>query len=497
MKKRRFPLSFYNPITAFGSIVIVLNIFLIIFLLLFDFLSGSPKAYIGIITFIVLPFFLFCGIGIALIGIWREHSRIKTGKSRERVFPVIDLNDSKYRSAFFLFAVGMIVLIIFSAFGTFKAYEFTDSDQFCGEICHEVMSPEYTSYQYYPHARVACVDCHIGSGTKWYVKAKVSGIYQIYSVLFNKYPKPIPTPVHNLRPAQGTCEQCHWPKHFYNESEITNTYFLSDKKNTKWNLTLLMKIGGGNEETGVTTGIHWHMNLSTKVTYIMADSSRQEIPWIKTEHADGTVSIYKTTDYPVTDVMIKNGIRRRMDCIDCHNRPSHIYHPPSSSVDREMAIDKIDRKLPFIKSLAVKVLDTPYSTKQIGLDSIKIAVNNFYEMNYPDITSLMKDEIRKSINGIQTIYKKNYFPSMNVSWKKFPNNIGHLYSKGCFRCHDGKHQTDDGKVLSRDCNTCHTILAQELKKGELRISLGGVQYKHPVDIGGAWKHENCSNCHSN
>jgi len=495
MKKRRFPISFYNPITGFGTIVIVLNIVLIFALLIFDYLSGSPKAYMGIITFIVLPFFLFCGISIALIGIWREHKRIKTGISRELVFPVIDLNDQKYRSALFLFSIGMIILIIFSAFVTFKTYEFTDSDEFCGELCHEVMSPEYTAYQYSPHARVGCVDCHIGSGTEWYIKAKVSGIYQIYSVLFNKYPKPIPTPVHSLRPAQGTCEQCHWPKHFYRESEITNTYFLSDKVNTKWDLRLLMKIGGGNEETGVTTGIHWHMNISTKVTYLMMDSSRQEIPWIKTEHKDGKVTIYKTDDYPVTEDMIKNGITKKMDCIDCHNRPAHIYHPPASSVNRELAINKIDPKLPFIKSLAVKILDTPYSSKQIGLDSIKIAVNNFYKLNYPIAFSLMKVSIENSIKSIQNIYDKNYFPSMIVSWKKFPNNIGHLYSKGCFRCHDGKHKSDDGKVLSRDCNTCHTILAQELKRGDLRISLGGIDYKHPVDIGESWKHENCSNCH--
>jgi len=495
MKKRRFPISFYNPITAFGTTVILLNVFLIIALLLFDYFSANPKAYMGIISFIVLPFFLFCGVGIALLGIRREHKRVKAGKSREKVFPVIDLNDQKYRSALFLFSVGMIILIIFSAFITFKTYEFTESNEFCGQICHTVMKPEYTSYQYSPHARVNCVECHIGSGTEWYVKAKITGLYQVYSVLSDKFPRPIPTPVHSLRPAQGTCEQCHWPKNFYNESEIKNTYYLSDKDNTKWSLRLLMKIGGGNEETGVTTGIHWHMNIATKVTYLMLDSSRQEIPWIKTEHKDGSVTIYKTDDYPVTDDMVKNGIKRTMDCIDCHNRPAHIYHPPASSVNRNLAINQIDPELPFIKSLAVKVLDTPYSSKQIGLDSIKIAINNFYELNYPNIASSMEESISKSIKSIQNIYDKNYFPSMNVSWKNFPNNIGHLNAKGCFRCHDGKHRTDDGKVLSRDCNTCHTILAQELKQGDLRISLGGIDYIHPVDIGDAWKQENCSNCH--
>ena len=199
----------------------------------------------GIITFVILPMFLLMGVGVMIFGVMREHRRERLGKPHGLHLPQIDLNNPKHRTAFVSIAVGGITLLLFSAFGSFKAYEYTDSDEFCGETCHSVMEPEYTAYQFSPHAKVGCVQCHIGSGADWFVRAKISGSYQLYAVAFNKYPKPIPTPIENLRPAQQTCEQCHWPKHFFSEKQKMNTYFLADDKNTRWDINLLMKIGGG------------------------------------------------------------------------------------------------------------------------------------------------------------------------------------------------------------------------------------------------------------
>ncbi len=98
------------------------------------------------------------------------------------------------------------------------------------------MEPEHTAYQNSPHARVKCVDCHVGSGAGWYVRSKLSGAYQVYAVLANVYPRPIPTPIKNLRPARETCEQCHWPSHFSGQKEVINTYFKSDEQNTRWTI---------------------------------------------------------------------------------------------------------------------------------------------------------------------------------------------------------------------------------------------------------------------
>jgi hypothetical protein len=315
-------------------------------------------------------------------------------------------------------------------------------------------------------------------------------------VLFDKYPRPIPTPIENLRPAQETCEQCHWPKHFYSQKEHVNTYFVSDEQNTKWTLNLLMKIGGGNIEAGPTSGIHWHMNIAHEVTYAALDRERQVIPWVQSKTPDGKVTVYRSTEIEVTPESLKNAFTRRMDCIDCHNRPSHIYHPGARSVNHMMSLGWIDPHLPSIKSVAVKALDEQYATKKGGVDSIALAVREYYKSSYPEIAVAQKASIDSAIVHIEDIFERSYFPEMRVSWKKFNNNIGHMYYKGCFRCHDGKHVSDEGKVLSRDCNVCHTILAQQFEKDTLRVSLGGVEYKHPVDIGDAWKETNCSDCHN-
>lgn len=494
--KRVFPSSFYNPVTLIGTAIAAVSFGLILFLMLLESVSGSPKPYMGIIAFVMLPAVMLAGLMIAVIGVMREHHRERLGKPHGLRLPTIDLNNPRHRRVLMLVAVGTILLLLFSAFGSYQAYEETDSDQFCGETCHTVMEPEFTAYQYSPHARVGCVKCHIGPGADWFVRSKISGSYQVYSVLFNKYPRPIPTPIENLRPAQETCEQCHWPKQFFSEKLLTNTYYISDEKNTKWTLDLLMKIGGGNIEAGPTSGIHWHMNIANEVTYAALDPQRQVIPWVRSKKPDGTITIYRSTELPSDEDTLKKAQMRRMDCIDCHNRPTHIYHPPARSVNHIMSLGWIDPKLPNVKSVCVTALDAPYSTKKAGLDSIRLAIEEYYKTNYPEVAASRGQTIDSAVTEVQRIYSRNYFPEMKVSWKKFNDNLGHMYYPGCFRCHDGKHVSEDGKVLSRDCNVCHTILAQQFEKDTLRVSLGGIEYRHPVDIGDAWKDTNCSDCHN-
>jgi NapC/NirT cytochrome c family, N-terminal region len=494
--RRIFPETFYNLITLIGSAIAGVSFGLILFLVVLELFSAQEKPYMGIITFVILPVFLLIGLLLIIIGIIREHRREKLGKTHGLHLPTIDLNNSRHRTAFSFFSIGAILLLMFSAFGTFKAYEYTDSDKFCGEMCHKVMEPEYTAYQFSPHAKVGCVQCHIGSGADWFVRSKVSGTYQVYAVLFNKYPRPIPTPIENLRPAQQTCEQCHWPKHFFSEKQHVNTYFLSDEKNTKWTLDLLMKIGGGNIEAGPTSGIHWHMNIANEVTYASLDTQRQVIPWVRSKKPDGTITIYRSSEIQIPDDSIKKAFMRRMDCIDCHNRPTHIYHPPARSVNHIMSLGWIDPQLPNVKSIAVNALENNYSTKQAGLDSIQLIIEEYYRSSFPEIYKSKKGAVDSTVVAVKNIYSRNYFPEMAVSWKRFNDNIGHLYYPGCFRCHDGKHVTSDGKVLSKNCNMCHTILAQQFEQDTLRLSLGGIEYRHPVDIGDSWKETNCSDCHN-
>lgn len=493
--KRIFPASFYNPLTFVGVAISVVSVGLILFLMVLEAMTANPKPYMGIIAFVILPTVLLIGIAILIFGALRERRRLQAGMPEMRL-PQIDLNNPRHRRATIIFSVGTILLLLLSAFGSFKAYEHTDSDEFCGTTCHTVMEPEYTAYQNSPHARVGCVKCHIGPGAGWFVRSKLSGAYQIYATIFNKYPRPIPTPIENLRPAQETCEQCHWPKHFFSEKQELNTYYNSDEKNTKWRLGLLLKVGGGNAEAGPTSGIHWHMNIANEVTYAATDSQRQVIPWVRAKSLDGKVTTYRSTEIPFSDEDLAKARMRKMDCIDCHNRPSHIYHPAPRTVNHVISLGWLSPELPNIKSISVQVLEGSYTTKQSALDSIKLVFEGYYRTNYPSIAASKGDEIARGVAELQKIYLRNYFPEMKVSWRKFTDNIGHLYYPGCFRCHDGKHVSEEGKVLSRDCNVCHTILSQESEKEKVRFSLGGVEYQHPADVGDAWKEMNCSDCHN-
>ena len=494
--RRFFPIYVYNPITFFGAGLAGLSFGLIIFLTILEFLSPETKPYMGIITFIILPVFLLIGIFLLVFGMLRERRRLEMGVMRRKRFMIIDLNDQKQRRIITLFSTGAVLLLFFSAFGSYKAYEFSDSDEFCGEMCHEVMAPEYTAYLSSPHSRVGCVTCHIGSGAAWFVRAKISGAYQVYSVLFKKYSKPIPTPVKDLRPATGTCEQCHSPEHFFSEIRREFNYYLYDEKNTKSSLSMLLKIGGGNIELGKVEGIHWHMNIANKIEYIHTDELRNEIPWVRQTSADGTQKVYKNRSYKGDISIVHEENLRTMDCIDCHNRPSHIYHPADKSVNLSMFLGRIDESLPFIKNIAVNALEESYSTKENGLDSISYSIRDFYNDNYSSIAEEKKENISNAISEIQKIYDRNYFPSMRVSWREFPNHISHLYDSGCFRCHDGEHFTDDGEMIRRDCNLCHTIISQTTSKGETLVSMSGVEFVHPVDLEEPIADQRCVDCHA-
>lgn len=491
--KRIFPASVYNPITLTGAAIASVSFGLILFLILIEIFSKHQKPYMGIIAFVILPGFLILGLLLIAAGMIREHYREKAEKPPELRLPRIDLNDTRHRRAFILFLISTIFLLMLTAFGSFKAYEYTDSDRFCGELCHKVMEPEYVAFKFSPHARVGCVQCHIGPGADWFVRSKLSGTYQVYSTILNKYPRPIPTPIENLRPAQETCEQCHWPKHFFSEKQRVSKYFFSDEQNTWWTLNMLIKVGGGSIETGPTSGIHWHMNIANEIIYTSLDAQRMKIPIVSSKGLDGKVTVYRSTEIKVTDEEMQKARKRRMDCIDCHNRPTHIYHQPAQSVDQAMALGWIDVQLPNIKTISVKTLEGTYKTRKEALDSIKHMIEEYYQKNYPKIPA---EKIEKAIQEVQKIYSRNYFPEMVVSWKKFSDHIGHMYSPGCFRCHDGKHVSDDGKVISKDCKICHVILSQQFKNEKLRVSVNGIEFRHPVDIGDEWKEMNCSDCHS-
>lgn len=491
--KRKLPSVFYNITTLVGVGLALISFGLIVFLFVLEHYSQQSHPYMGLITFIGLPFFLLIGLFVATFGLLRAHRRAKRGLPESRL-PKIDLNIPRHRFALTMIGFTGIAFMVASGFGSYQAFEYTESVDFCGLVCHNVMKPEFVAYQNSPHARVACAQCHIGSGAEWYVRSKLSGAYQVYSYIFNKYSRPIPTPIHNLRPAKETCEQCHSPGHFYSQKLKDRTYFLSDENNSKYQITMLMKIGG--RQYGTSEGIHAHMYLDKQIKYIATDRQRMVIPYVEATGKDGSITVYRSTDEPITDAQLKTSEKRVVDCIDCHNRPSHIFRNPAKSVDLSLAQGQIDAKIPEIKSVAVEELDKPYKTENEALSSLRKSILDYYAKNHPKEAVSKAKEIEAAIKAVQAIYSLNYFPEMKVSWRAFPSQTDHIYSLGCFRCHDDKHVSASGKVISKDCNSCHTILSQQGPDGKKQFSMSGLEFKHPVDIGDAWKTTPCKDCHA-
>ncbi|MDQ7053408.1 MAG: NapC/NirT family cytochrome c [candidate division KSB1 bacterium] len=488
--------SFYNSISLFGAFLAVVTFALILFLIIAEWLSPRTVPYLGILTYIVLPVFLILGLVLIPIGMWREHRRRVRGLGKQ-VLPRLDLNNPKHRRGVMVFMTATGIFLFFTGLGTYRAYEFSDSVTFCGQVCHKVMEPEYKAYQTSPHARVKCVECHVGPGATWFVRSKLSGAYQVYSVLFNKYQRPIPTPIENLRPAQETCEQCHWPAKFYGDRQVDRVHFLNDEENTRWKLKMVLKIGGGTPEEGYTSGIHWHMNIANKIEYVALDEQRQVIPWVRMTDQNGNVKVFKTIEDDFDEAALDTLEIRRMDCIDCHNRPSHQFKSPQLALNIFLETGKIDPSLPYIKSTGVELLDeaSEANSYEEAFQIIENGIYTFYRDEYPEIFENKQAAIDSAISVLKRVYRRNFFPYMRANWKAYPENIGHLTSPGCYRCHDGMHVAEDGQVITNDCSACHLIIEQGDGKTVNEVNIYGLEFRHPEDIDEEWRETGCYECH--
>ncbi len=484
-----------NLISLTGAAIAIASIVGIVFLFSIELLAQRGTPYLGIFTYIIFPAILIFGLLTILVGMLIERRRRHhMAPSMIAQYPRIDFNNPKQRRMISLFVVFTFVFLFVSAIGSYQAFEYTESNSFCGQLCHSVMNPEYVAYQNSPHARVGCVDCHVGPGATWYVRSKLSGAYQVYSVLFNKYPKPIHTPIKSLRPAQETCEQCHWPEKFFGAQMKIFTHFATDEENTPKQIRMLINTGGGSDRSGFVTGIHWHMNIANEITYVSSDDKRQVIPWVQMKDKSGKITQFFAEDTKLTQDQIAGMEKRRLDCVDCHNRPTHIYVPPDRAVDDSLLAQRIDRSLPFIKQQALDVLSKPYDTTDDALRNIAVELDKYYRSNYASRYNQLQGSVKGAIKEVQHIFSTNIFPEMKVDWRTHPDNISHYYFSGCFRCHDGQHKSPEGRVVRNDCNICHTIIDQT-SGGVSVMPVEGKSFQHPVDLGD-FTGMKCTDCHS-
>jgi len=454
-----------NWISLAGVIVVTTATVFWLFLLPVTLKGETTSPYIGILVFLGLPGPFFTGLILIPLGIWLKRRREGRSGIYPSDFPTLSWGNFELRKLSYFFGATTLLNIAVASQLTYSAINYMDGVTFCGQTCHTVMQPEFTAYQSSPHSRVECVKCHIGPGAGWFVKSKLSGVGQVVAVTFHTYPTPIPTPVHNLRPARETCEQCHWPQKYGEDRLEVIPKYASDEANTLTKTVLLMKIGGGNK--GI--GIHGtHLGPGVTITYGHSDEARQTIPWVRYDN-NGKVTEYATSDAKPNGAGLTI---RTMDCMDCHNRPAHSFDLPERGVDKAMNNGSISPALPFAKKKAVEILKAPYLSREEAKQKIPAAFEKFYQESYPAIWGGRQAEVTASATGVLAVWERNVFPEMKVTWGTYPINIGHDDFPGCFRCHDGSHASKSGDAIQADCNACHNLLAQDEANPKVLTELG-------------------------
>jgi nitrate/TMAO reductase-like tetraheme cytochrome c subunit len=432
--------------------------------------GGAIHPYTGIAFYLVLPGFFVLGLALMPAGALLRRRALRRAGGLPEEYPRIDFGSPVLRRAAILVVALTAVNAMILGIATYRGVEYMDSAQFCGQTCHTVMTPEYTAYKESAHSRLGCVACHIGPGAPWFVKAKISGVRQVFAVSLKTYSRPIPSPVHQLRPARETCEQCHWPQKFLGDRLVVKKKFADDEKNTVSTTVLVLKLGGKGGAGNV--GIHGrHLDDRARVTYETTDGKRQVIPSVVYRDDKGETVAFAAAP----DAQAKPGApveRRLMDCMDCHNRPTHTFQMPERALDEALSDGRISPELPFIKKKALEVLKGGPLGRPADAEQIATVLTTYYKSTYPAVFNGQRARVEAAIRAVQAIYKRNVFPEMNVTWGTYPNNIGHDDFPGCFRCHDGNHKSKDGRVITAECDACHSILAQDEANPKILGDLG-------------------------
>jgi nitrate/TMAO reductase-like tetraheme cytochrome c subunit len=464
-----------SRVSLIGAMIVTITAPLLVAYMVTDSVFHIQNPYFGGAVYLLLGPTFLGGLALIFIGAFffrgEREVHLFTLEYMRRYFTDPELFGRLRRNVFLIVLLTSINFAVFSVF-LYRAYHYMESTQFCGQFCHTVMAPEYTAYQNSPHSRVTCVECHIGSGADWFVKSKISGARQLFAVVLDTYPRPILTPVHGLRPARDTCESCHRPETFHGEDLVVLDKILEDEKNTHVKTVLLMKTGTAGDRSVSPNGIHWHVSAENKITYKAVDRDRMIIPEISLTGKDGTTEIFKTAD---ADEQISSSEYlevREMDCIDCHNRPTHIYLPADKALDEKLLSGQISLSLPYIKKVAMQVIAQKYASHEQARSEIMQGLQQWYAENYPEIVTQQPQLLAEAILGVQDAYVENVFPEMNITWGTYTDHRGHNDDFGCFRCHDEEHESNQGGTVTQDCDTCHSILAEEEVNPEILKTLG-------------------------
>jgi len=447
-----------NWVGSLGVALTTTAFVLFLFIEILRVLGIVTSSYIGLVSYLALPALFVLGLILIPFG-WSALKRATGKTTRELMderFEPSELESRAFGSRIVrMFFLLTLVNILFLGAGTARMLHFMETPKFCGTACHGVMEPEWTTYQASPHAHVRCVDCHVGDGAGALIDSKINGLKQMVSATFKLYERPIPTPVRQLRPARETCEHCHWPDKFYGDRLVEKVRYDFDEASTPRYTTLSLKVGSGQ---GQRRGeIHWHVADRNEVRYASVDDEREEILWVESRQADGTWKRFERRDRTAG----AHDAVRVMDCVDCHNRATHIYEDPEKAVDERMASGEIPTDIPFIKARALAALTGSYADADAAMQGIDAALAGWYRTKYPKRTAEFAAGLDRATASLQAAWKRNVHPGMNVTWGAYPSHLGHDNGGGCFRCHTPELQGPAGESISNDCTLCHSILAEE------------------------------------
>lgn len=444
---RQLPESVRNPLSLFGMAVATAMATVFLGLAVLHLAGYLANPYIGLLVFVAVPTVFLAGLALIPIGAW-----LRARRPGQAEWPVIDLRQRRQRTIALAVVALTAVNILIVSLATVGGMHAMESNTFCGQVCHTAMEPQATAHMAWPHARVSCTQCHVGPGAGSFLEAKLAGTRQLLHVMTNRVPKPVPPPAELIQPARATCENCHWPEKFRGDVVRVMRDYADDEQNTETVTTLRLHVGGGSRARGVGNGIHWHMNLDNQIDFVAADDREEVIPYVRLTTRQGEVREYFAEG--TTRPEVEGKAVRRMDCMDCHNRPAHtFFFTPERAVDSALAQGRMPRELPFIRREAVAAVRDDYADRDAALNAIESRLASFYTSRGEATAGL----VRRAVAATQDVWTANVFPAMRVTWGTYPNHIGHVDSPGCFRCHDESHTTTDGKVISQDCELCHSI----------------------------------------